>query len=170
MGLERRSAEKVDLILRSIEKNLDKLKEEGITFDDALRILNARKEDSSEGTVPLSIFSSELGPLESLVKYMKEELSLTYKEIALILNRNAIPIGVSYRNAVSKLPSRLDTMSERKIPLSIFSKRRFSVLEALTSYLKESCNMSFHDIAFALNRDDRTIWTVYSRYRNKNER
>ena len=49
------------------------------------------------------------------------------------------------------------------IPSSIFRDRSVAVLEALVRYLKDEKGMSFHGIAILLNRDDRTIWTVYSR-------
>jgi len=29
--------------------------------------------------------------------------------------------------------------------------------------MKESFGMTYHEIALSLNRDDRTIWTVYNR-------
>ncbi|MBN2367780.1 hypothetical protein JXC34_02085 [Candidatus Woesearchaeota archaeon] len=36
-------------------------------------------------------------------------------------------------------------------------------MESAVSYMKDSCGMTYHEIALALNRDDRTIWTVYKR-------
>lgn len=53
------------------------------------------------------------------------------------------------------------------IPHFIFQDRTLSVLEVIAEYLKEKRNMSFHEIAVALKRDDRTIWTVYSRAKKK---
>lgn len=164
------SCGKIERILLNIDRNISQLEKHGISFEDAIRLVQARR-DSPKTEIPVSIFSSELGPLESLVKYLKEELKLSYKEIAILLNRNSIPIGVSYRKAKSKHPAklRLDLASDLKVPLSLFSERKFSVFESLTNYLKESLGMSFHDIAFALNRDDRTVWTVYNRFKVKNE-
>ncbi len=59
------------------------------------------------------------------------------------------------------IPENLD------IPSSIFRDRSLSVLEVLVRYLKDEKKLSFHEIAVLLNRDDRTIWTVYSRGRKK---
>jgi len=36
-------------------------------------------------------------------------------------------------------------------------------MESVVSYMKNSLGMTYHEIAVALNRDDRTIWTVYNR-------
>jgi hypothetical protein len=54
------------------------------------------------------------------------------------------------------------------IPTSIFLDRTISVLEAITKYLKEEKNLTYHQIAVLLNRDDRTIWTCYNRAKKKN--
>ncbi len=55
---------------------------------------------------------------------------------------------------------------EVMIPSSIFRDRSVSVLEAIVEYLKGR-DMTYHEIAILLNRDDRTIWTVYSRTKKK---
>ena len=49
------------------------------------------------------------------------------------------------------------------IPLSIFNNRGFSFMESIVFYMKNSLDMSYHEIAESLNRDDRTIWTIYNR-------
>ena len=53
------------------------------------------------------------------------------------------------------------------IPSSVFKDRSVSVLEVLVEYLKDKKNLSFHQIAMLLNRNDRTIWTVYNRTKKK---
>jgi hypothetical protein len=53
------------------------------------------------------------------------------------------------------------------IPTSIFKNRGLSVLESLVVFLKEEYELHFHDISKLLNRDDRTIWTVYDRAKKK---
>ena len=50
---------------------------------------------------------------------------------------------------------------------SIFRDRKLSILEVLVEYLKDKKELSYHEIAVLLNRDDRTIWTVYSRVKKK---
>ncbi len=40
-------------------------------------------------------------------------------------------------------------------------------MESVVFYMKDSLNMTYHEIALSLNRDDRTIWTVYNRASKK---
>jgi len=54
-------------------------------------------------------------------------------------------------------------------PKSIF-KTKHTIFEAVVFYLKEERNLSFHEIAVLLDRDDRNIWTVYARARKKAEK
>jgi len=56
---------------------------------------------------------------------------------------------------------------EISIPISIFDDRRFGVLECLVKYLREVIKLRNTEIAKILNRDDRTIWTVYHRVKEK---
>lgn len=57
--------------------------------------------------------------------------------------------------------------SHLMIPTSIFRDRTLKVLEAVVEYLKEVEHLSNHQIAKLLNRNDRTIWTVYQRAKQK---
>jgi hypothetical protein len=36
-------------------------------------------------------------------------------------------------------------------------------MESVVFYMKDDLEKSYHEIAVYLNRDDRTIWTVYNR-------
>lgn len=53
------------------------------------------------------------------------------------------------------------------IPSYIFKDRTLAPLESISEYLEDELGMSFHEIAVLLNRDDRTIWTCYSRAKKK---
>lgn len=55
------------------------------------------------------------------------------------------------------------------LPSSIFRDRSLKVLETLVEYLKDQQHLTFHEIAVLLNRNDRTIWTVYSRAKKKRQ-
>ena len=55
------------------------------------------------------------------------------------------------------------------IPSRIFKDRSVSVLEAIVEYMKDDLDLTLHDIAQLLNRDDRTIWTVFSRTKKKRQ-
>ena len=56
------------------------------------------------------------------------------------------------------------------LPISIFKDRSVSVLEVIVEYLHEAKSLSFKQIALLLNRNERTIWTVYHRVRQKRAR
>ena len=58
-------------------------------------------------------------------------------------------------------------MNEQLIPVSIFRKEKLSPFEAIVKYLKEEKKLNYHQIGALLNRDERNIWTVYSRARKK---
>jgi hypothetical protein len=53
------------------------------------------------------------------------------------------------------------------IPDTVFRDRSVSVMESMVRYLKEDRGFSYHDIGKLLNRDERTVWTVYSRCQKK---
>ena len=106
--------------------------------------------------------------LEVICKYLKEELDFSFSKIALLLNRDSRTIWTSYNNAARKRKENL-LVKESKffIPVSIFTDRQFSVLEAIVSYLKEKFNLRYSEISVLLNRDERNIWTVYNRAKKK---
>lgn len=56
---------------------------------------------------------------------------------------------------------------ELLIPSYVFRDRSISVLEAAVEYLVKNERLSYHQIAVLLNRNDRTIWTVFSRVQKK---
>ncbi|NQU79472.1 hypothetical protein HQ545_06920 [Candidatus Woesearchaeota archaeon] len=53
------------------------------------------------------------------------------------------------------------------VPSSIFLDRDLAPLESITEYLKEEKDMTYHEIALLVGRNDKTIWTCYSRARKK---
>jgi len=53
------------------------------------------------------------------------------------------------------------------IPISVLRDRSLKPLEAIVEYLKDIQGLTYHEIAELLNRDDRTIWTVYNRAKKK---
>jgi hypothetical protein len=60
-------------------------------------------------------------------------------------------------------------VSEINIPLCVFDDREFSFMESVVFYMKTELGLTYHEIAASLNRDDRTIWTVYKRAAKKKE-
>ena len=114
--------------------------------------------------VPISIFK-HASPLESLVKYLKDNLSLSLHDISSLLNRDQRNIWLTYQNATEKNII-LDITSKITIPLELLGWRKLSVLENLVSYLSDK-KYSISRISKLVNRGYKTIYTVYSRARRK---
>jgi hypothetical protein len=146
---------------------IEKLKTKyNINRKEILKIISAREEIE----IPLKIFSKELGALESLVKYMKENLDMTYKEISEELGRNERTIWTAYKKAIEKqkLPIKIKE-TEVFLPISMFENKNLTILESVVVYLKKK-RMKYSEIAKLLNRDQRNIWTIYSRAIKKIEK
>jgi hypothetical protein len=62
------------------------------------------------------------------------------------------------------------TNNQVTIPLFIFRDRKVAGLECMTEYLHDVKKVSFHEIAILFNRDDRTVWTAYTRAKNKRKK
>ena len=117
------------------------------------------KQDA-ENRIPCSIFVRELGVFEAIVRYLHENKGMNFKEIAEILKRSSNNVSVTYKKAIKKYPKPFEINFSVSIPLTIFSKR-FTCFESICLYLKEF--YTFHEIGKILNRNDRTIWTIYNR-------
>ncbi len=128
-----------------------------------------RIQPKEEVKVPISVFkSNHLGSLETIVKYLRENLFLTFRQIGTLTNRNQVALAVTYRNAKKKAHAKFaEEVSPYSIPVSILQDRKLSVLENISSYLKDTFGLTYHAVAVLLNRDDRTIWTVYQRAKKK---
>lgn len=126
------------------------------------------KKDYSSLGIPSFVFNEKLGSLETIVKYLKENLNIKVMKIASLLGRNDKTIWSTYNNAKKKYPEKFtEGESKLEIPISIFSSRKLSVLESIVYYIKENYDLTFHEIALVLKRDDRTIWTVYQKAKKK---
>ena len=103
-----------------------------------------------------------------MVVYLKESQGLKYSEIGELLNRNERTIWTCYHRAKKKQKKEFEKFPQSVlIPLRIFRNRSISFSEALVKYLKDSMHLSYHDIGILLNRDERTIWTLYARLKKK---
>ncbi|MCK4521576.1 MAG: hypothetical protein KAU20_03300 [Nanoarchaeota archaeon] len=118
--------------------------------------------------VPIDILKTNLGPLESIVKYLKEEKDLNFSQISALLNRDITTILTSYNNAVKKKKERfILKKSEFLIPVSILKNRELSISENITKYLHEELGLGLNQIASVLKRNNKTIWTFYYRVKKK---
>lgn len=148
----------------------DYLKKEHNISEKQLETLLSKQKDVV--SVPISILRiRKVGSFEAIVKYLRDNLNYGSKDIAQLTNRSRSTISVSYHNANKKLPKSfpedLISSSKYSIPISLFASREFSVLETIVAHLKEDYELNFSKIAQLLNRDDRTIWTVYDRASKK---
>ena len=121
---------------------------------------------ANETSIPIDVFTNGASGLESISHYLKEVIGLRYCQIAGMLNRDDRTIWGAARSGKQKTEA-IAASSQIKIPLSIFKDRSLSVLEAVSEYLKESQNLRYCTIAALLNKDQRTIWTVYNRAKQK---
>ena len=142
---------------------LSGLSELGVRPEEVWRVLEKRKQEAG---IPVSIFNTRLGALESIVKYMREELALDYCSIARMLSRGEGPIGVTYRRAKRKHAGRLDVSADDVVPFSVLCGGRLSVLEGISYHLAKQGH-DWHDIARIMCRHDKTIWTVLDRAKRK---
>lgn len=126
-------------------------------------LIQLYKEKKPSLQIDISIFSdNNMGILESLVKYLKENLKLQYSKIANLLNRDDRTIWNSYRNAVKKHPKKFEYFAGKYfVPLSLFADRKFGPLQGLVIYCKENLQINFHEISSLLGRDYQTVWLSY---------
>ncbi|MFC1691823.1 hypothetical protein ACFL0W_06615 [Nanoarchaeota archaeon] len=122
--------------------------------------------------IPISIFNNpSLSALETVVKFLKENKNIRGVDIAKLLKRNDKTIYTTYNKTSKKLfeqfPEQLIAESEFFIPVSAIADRTSAPLEALVKFLKDKLNLRFVVIAKLLNRDPRTVWTVYNRKKNQ---
>jgi len=52
------------------------------------------------------------------------------------------------------------------VPITIFNDT-FSIMEAVVTYLKDHYNLKFSQIARLVGKNDRTVWTTYTRAKKK---
>jgi hypothetical protein len=79
------------------------------------------------------------------------------------------------QDLLTSLESLIEFFKEKKeninspsIPISLFSNKKLGVLEVIVKVLKENYLLNYSRIAYLLNRDVRTIWTVYKMSSKKN--
>ncbi len=123
--------------------------------------------ESTEIKIPLSIFNTRLGALESLSLYLKEKRKLRFTEIGSMINRKDKTIWTAYHNAKNK---KIDIFVEQNnllIPLEALQHKELTIFESLILYLKDKVGLKYNEIAKQLRRNQRNIWTMYSRASKK---
>lgn len=165
-----------DSLNESLSIIKDISKKHNIDFNQVTELLKNR---TRYVCIPVGLFRSKLGPLEAVVRYLKDVLEYNFSQIARLLSRDETTIWTTYKNAskgkvvVDLEMSDIDfkelrvKREELIVPASIFAERKLSVLESLCMYLIETFHFNYHTIGLILERDERTIWTCVSRARKK---
>jgi len=117
-----------------------------------------------EGTIPLEIYTENLGVMEATIKYLKEEKNYNYSEIARKLNRDERTIWTGYKKALQKKKEGFMIINPKQnIPLTILTDRTKTPLSQIINYLKKRHNMKTRQIADLLKKDYKTIWAANKR-------
>lgn len=130
------------------------------------------KEDKSSLKIPIFIFDKNLGTLETVVKYLKENKKIKLKEISKILNKKYSTITNTYIKAKAKqkeifLVDNDNSNNNILIPILVFKHSNLGPLQLLVVYLKDSLNLKNSVIARLLNKSDKTIWSTYHKAQPK---
>ena len=102
--------------------SIEYLKKKGFSSEEIVKLVKKLLQVEEEVKVPISVFQNgKLSSLETIVKYLRENLLLSFKQIGTLTNRNDIALAVSYRNARKKLADRfvVEEISAYSIPVSI---------------------------------------------------
>ncbi len=137
-----------------------------ISLDKSLKLIY---ENNKDIYIPISIFNEELTPLESIVKYLKENCGMKYCEIGRVLGRDQRNIWGTYNRAAKKYSGEIRLRPiEFLIPVEHIKQSHLSVFECVVLFLKTNYELSLNDISKLMGKDNRTIWTIYHRAIEKN--
>ena len=123
--------------------------------------------ETNDILIPIDIFSSDISPAEALVMYLKDVQKLNFADMEKLLNRNQRGLWTSYKNGKARNIALPKVMSNCFVPISIFSVRNLSILEALTKHMVENVKVSTYKIAKLVNKSPSTIGSVYCRVKKK---
>lgn len=119
----------------------------------------------NEYLIPISIFSGNLSPYESIVFFLVENKQIKLKDIALLLGKSESSVWTTLRNAKRKNVL-LNLNSSILYPLDNFDKKN-SVLENIVVFLIEHQGLKVKEVSTILDKSVSTIWTTYNRVRQR---
>ena len=123
-----------------------------------------------EENITVTIFNDKISPFESIVKFLKENKGKKLSEIAKLTGRTTGSVWQTYDHAYKKYKEKLmPATTEFIIPLNTIAEKKFSILESIVIYLKDNYNLSYRKIGKLLQRNERTVWTVYNRGMKKSK-
>ncbi len=132
---------------------------------------NRAETQFSEILIPSTIFCDRsISFLESLVEYLKEQLNLSYHEIAMLTNRDERNIWTLYSRVAKKRKTKKPLSAKAplfQIPLAVVRDRSISILEVVVEYMRDKANLQNNQIAAILNRSEKTTSTAYIRTKKK---
>jgi len=114
--------------------------------------------------IPVSVFGTRLGVLETVCIYLKDNCKKSWTEIAKTLRKSPKTIFASYSKAKRKHPAPLLVESPLLLPVSELAANSgvLGPLESLTFYL-HSLGISCSEIARMVQRNPQTIFTSLRR-------
>ncbi len=141
------------------------------SFDTILALLKSHDTNIAL-SIPSSIFrDTNLGIMEAVTKYLKEEQNLSFHQIAAILGRDDRVVWVTYNKACKKKKNPVNVHKPNiLLPISIFCAQEHGPLESITQFLHDTHHLSFKQIADLLNRDNRSIWACYHKTQKKSKK
>ncbi|MBW2974167.1 hypothetical protein KY366_00465 [Candidatus Woesearchaeota archaeon] len=163
---------RLDYDLDSVYASIKLISEKhNLSFQQVIESLGRIKDKEKIAAIPSYILRDKsLGILQSVIKYLKEELKFSYHEIASLLNKDERVVWSAHNSAAKKKAGRFVIKDPNHwLPISIFSDKKLSPLQAIALYLREKENCNFSDIGRLLNRDSRTIWACCNNKKEPNE-
>ncbi len=140
--------------LSSLEQNDLEVIEEFIRF---IKL----KQKKKIVNIPCEIFEKRVSLFESIVKFLREQHKLSYKEISKLLKRKPSTIGVVYMNAKLKSKLSYSTIKPKvMVNANIFS-HKLTILESIVIELKEK--FSLKEISQIIKRSYGTVWATYKK-------
>lgn len=124
-----------------------------------------RRLEREELMVPVSIFCSDLSPLESMVKYLREEEKMSYSAMQEHLLRDQRVLAITYKRTIRKYPARF-LKKGFYIPVMIINDK-LSVMESLVFFLRANAGLSYAHIGELLGKNYHTVRTSYLRASKK---
>ena len=161
----KKNLEAIDIFITSVSKTYS------LDYQEVIGLLS-QKEKLQSALIPTFILRDrKLGILESVTKYLKENLELPYRKIAGMLNRDDRVVWVTYNKALEKKKEKF-VISEPNywLPVSVFTDKELGPLESISKYLVENAKMEYSEIAKLLNRDSRSVWSCYRKSKLKTKK
>ena len=171
-----REANGAKLVSNTLKRNLDAVEvfidsiseKYALPFEDVLGMLG-KKGQKDEIQIPSCIFrEQDIGIMESVSKYLKEERKLTYHKIAVLLKRDDRVIWVTYNKAKVKKKEGFSLVGPNQwLPVSIFTDGVLGPLESISVYLIDDAGFNFKEACALLNRSYNSVWTCYHKAKEK---